>query len=180
MCVLVCTGFRSRLQLPTIKVDNSPIVPSDKVKNLFDRHTCMVMDRFVSLKCKSASFQLHRLGKICQYLDTTTAKKLVQALVLCHLDYCNSLLYNMPDSQLGKLQIIQNSAARLITGTKKYSPITPVLQQLHWLPVKSRISFKILLLTFQCLHNMAPSYLQELLNKYTHLQEISDHHRKIF
>ena len=126
----------------------------------------MVMDRFVSLKCKSASFQL-RLGKIRQYLDTTTAKKLVQALVLCHLDYCNSLLYNMPDSQLGKLQIIQNSAARLITGTKKYSPITPVLQQLHWLPVKSRISFKILLLTFQCLHNMAPSYLQELLNKYT-------------
>ena len=151
-----------------LKVDNSPIVPSDKVKNLgviFDRH--MVMDRFVSLKCKSASFQLHSLGKIRQYLDTTTAKKLVQALVLCHLDYCNSLLYNMPDSQLGKLQLIQNSAARLITGTKKYSPITPVLQQLHWLPVKSRISFKILLLTFQCLHNMAPSYLQELLNKYT-------------
>ena len=73
----------------------------------------------------------------------------------------------MPDSQLGRLQIIQNSAARLITGTKKYSSITPVLQELHWLPVKSRISFKILLLTFQCLHNMAPSYLQELLKKYT-------------
>ena len=90
----ITSRFRSRLQLPTIKVDNSPIVPSDKVKNLgviFDRH--MVMDRFVSLKCKSASFQLHRLGKIRQYLDTTTAKKLVQALVLCHLDYCNSLLY---------------------------------------------------------------------------------------
>ena len=165
--------FRSRLQLPIVKVDNSPIVPSDKVKNLgviFDRH--MVMDRFVSLKCKSASFQLHRLGKIRQYLDTTTAKKLVQALVLCHLDYCNSLLYNMPDSQLGKLQIIQNSAARLITGTKKYSPITPVLQQLHWLPVKSRISFKILLLTFQCLHNVAPSYLQELLKKYTPVRSL--------
>ena len=116
----ITSRFRSRLQLPTIKVDNSPIVPSDKVKNLeviFDRH--MVMDRFVSLKYKSASFQLHRLGKIRQYLDTTTAKKLVQALVLCHLDYCNSLLYNMPDSQLGKLQIIQNSAARLITGTNK-------------------------------------------------------------
>ena len=74
----------------------------------------MVMDRFVSLKCKTASFQLHRLGKIRQYLDTTTAKKLVQALFLCHLDYCNSLLYNMPDSQLGKLQIIQNSAARRV------------------------------------------------------------------
>ena len=146
----ITSRFRSRLQLPTIKVDNSsPIVPSDKVKILgviFDRH--MVMDRFVSLTCKSASFQLHRFWKIRQYLDTTTAKKLVQALVLCYLDYCNSLFYNIPDSQLGKIQIIQNSAARLITGTKKYSPITPVLQQLHWLPVKSRISFKLLLLTF--------------------------------
>ena len=100
-------------------------------------------------------------------MDKTHYSHPWEKLVLCHLDYCNSLLYNMPDSQLGKLQIIQNSAARLITGTKKYSPITPVLQQLHWLPVKSRISFKILLLTFQCLHNMAPSYLQELLNKYT-------------
>ena len=164
----ITSRFRSRLQLPTINVDNSSIVPSDKVRNLgviFDKH--MVMDRFVSLKCKSACFQLHRIGKIRQYLDNTTTKKLVQALVLCHLDYCNSLLYNMPDSQLRRLQIIQNSAARLITGTKKFSPITPVLEQLHWLPVKSRISFKILLLTFQCLHNMAPSYLQELLKKYT-------------
>ena len=66
------------------------------------------------------SFQLHS-----QYLDTTTAKKLVQAPVLCHLDYCNSLLYNRPDSQLGKLQIIQNSAARLITG---------ILRNTHQLP----------------------------------------------
>ena len=100
--------FRSRLQLPIVKVDNSPIVPSDKVKNLgviFDRH--MVMDRFVSLKCnqhpsnytgleKSVSILIHHSEKTCP------------GLVLCHLDYCNSLLYNMPDSQLGKLQIIQN------------------------------------------------------------------------
>ena len=125
---------------------------------------------------ESASFQLHRLGKIrhwyAWYHLNSESGTLVQALVLCHLDYCNSLLYNMPDSQLGKLQIIQNSAARLITGTKKYSPITPVLQQLHWLPVKSRISFKILLLTFQCLHNVAPSYLQELLKKYTPVRSL--------
>ena len=130
----------------------------------------------MSLKCKSASFQLHRLGKIRQYLDTSTAKKLVQALVLCHLDYCNSLLYNMPDSQLGKLQIIKNSAARLITGTKKYSPITPVLQQLHWLPVKSRISFKILLLTFQCLHNgsIIPTRTVKQVHTYNKSQIITE------
>ena len=81
----------------------------------------------------------------------------------------------MPDSQLGKLQIIQNSAARLITGTKKYSPITPVYE-LHWFPVKSWISFKILLLTLQCLHNMSPSYLQELLKKYTPARNLRSSH----
>ena len=90
----------------------------------------------------------------------------MQALVLCHLDYCNSLLYNLPDSQLGKLQIVQNSAARLITGQKKSSHITPTLEQLHWLPVHYRILFKILLFTFQCIHDMGPVYLKELLVRY--------------
>ena len=73
----------------------------------------------------------------------------------------------MPDSQLNRLQVIQNSAARLITRTKKYTHITPVLKQLHWLPVKSRITFKIILITFQCLNSMAPDYLNDSLIKYT-------------
>ena len=85
---------------------------------------------------------------------------------MCHLDYSNGLLYNMPDSQLNKLQVIQNSAARLITRTKKYSHITPVLKQLHWLPIQSRVMFKVLLLTYQCLHAMAPQYLSECFVKY--------------
>ena len=117
--------------------------PTDKVKNLgviFDQN--MIMDKFVSQKCKTASFALYKIGKIRQFLDTETIKNLVQALVLCHLDYCNSLLFNMPDSQISKLQLIQNSAARLITGCRKFSHITPVLYQLHWLPVQVRINFK--------------------------------------
>ena len=80
--------------------------------------------------------------------------------------YYNSLLYNMPDSQLNKLQAIQNSAARLISRTKKHSHITPVLEHLHWLPIQSRIMFKVLLLTYQCLHAMAPQCLSECLVKY--------------
>ena len=124
------------------------------------------MNSFVSAKCKAASFALCKLGRVRQYLDAKTTKKLVQALVTCHLDYCNSLLFNMPDSQLNRLQVIQNSAARLITRTKKQSHITPVLKQLHWLPVQSHLMFKVLLLTFQCLHAMAPKYLRECLIRY--------------
>jgi len=63
----------------------------------------------------------------------------------CH--YCNSILYGLPKFEHDKLQRIQNIAARRITGTKRKEHITPTLKDLHWLPVKSRIVFKILLLT---------------------------------
>lgn len=159
--------FRRRMQFPVIKIDDTSIVPSRNARNLgviFDEN--MILNKFVLAKCKSASFALCKLGRIRQVLDAKTTKKLVQALVTCHLDYCNSLLFNLPDSQLNKLQVIQNSAARLITRTKKHSHITPVLKRLHWLPIQSRVMFKVLLLTYQCLHAMAPKYLSECLMKY--------------
>ena len=61
------------------------------------------------------------------------------------------------------IQSIQNFAARVITNTKRYSPITPILYTLHWLPVKMRMKYKILVIVFKCLHNMAPKYLQDLI-----------------
>ena len=67
---------------------------------------------------------------------------------------------------LKTLQLVQNAAARVLTRTKKREHITPVLASLHWLPVKSRIEFKILLLTFKALNNMAPLYLKELVVPY--------------
>ena len=72
----------------------------------------------------------------------------------------------MPETQIRKLQVIQNSAARLITRSKKRARITPILKRLHWLPVQSRLIFKILLLTYKCLHSTAPNYLCETLEKY--------------
>ena len=65
-----------------------------------------------------------------------------------------------------KLQRVQNSAARLVSLCKKYSHVTPILKDLHWLPIKSRIEFKILLLTFKSLHGHSPKYISELLVPY--------------
>ena len=100
-------------------------------------------------------------------MSQAATENLVHALIMSRIDFCNSLLYGLSDMQISKLRRIQNSAARLVKRTSVRQPISPILQQLHWLPVKQRIKYKILLLTFQCLSGTAPSYLQELIQVYT-------------
>ena len=75
---------------------------------------------------------------------------------------------------LKKLQSVQNAAARLITCSRKYDHITPILSDLHWLPVNERIKFTILLLTFEALHQQAPTYIQDLWLA-IHRLELSGH-----
>lgn len=83
----------------------------------------------------------------------------IHAFITSRLDYCNSLYFGLPKSSLDRLQLVQNAAARLLTGTRKREHITPVLASLHWLPVKFRIDFKILLYVFKALHGCAPQYI---------------------
>ena len=88
----------------------------------------------------------------------------VHAVVSSRLDYCNALLARLPQYMIDRLQVLQNSAARLITGTHRKEHITPVLYSLHWLPVRRCIDFKVLLLIFKCLNGKAPSYLSAMLH----------------
>ena len=91
----------------------------------------------------------------------------LHAFVTSRIDYCNGLLYGLPDYEIAKLQRVQNAAARLLMSYKKYDHITPILINLHWLPVRYRINFKILLLTFKALHGTAPSYINGLIHTKT-------------
>ena len=79
------------------------------------------------------------------------------------LDYCNSLFLGLPDTQINKLQRVQNACARLICNSSKYSRCSPLLNELHWFPVRQRIAFKVLLLTYKAIHGLAPTYIQELI-----------------
>ncbi|KAI5608234.1 hypothetical protein C0J50_6903, partial [Silurus asotus] len=93
-------------------------------------------------------------------------EKLVHAFVTSRLDYYNPLLSGCANKCINKLQLVQNAAARVLTRSRKYDHITPVLISLHWLPNKSRIDYKILLLTYKALNGLAPQYLSELLYQY--------------
>ena len=87
------------------------------------------------------------------------SKNMVQATVTARLDYCNSIYTNLPIKSIHRLQITQNSTARLIYRTPRHEHITPVLVQLHWLPVTKRCQFKILTMTYKASHHNAPTYI---------------------
>ena len=82
------------------------------------------------------------------------------------LDFSNSLLYGIPGYQVQKLQIVQNAAAKLIYNAGKFDHVTPLLRELHWLPIRKRIFYKVLLFVFNVLHGKAPIYLSELISEY--------------
>ena len=119
-------------------------------------------DRQIGSVIKGAFFQLRILSKVKPYLSPKDLETVIHAFISSRLDYCNALYVGLDQHLLRCLQLVQNAAARLLTGTKKQDHITPVLASLHWLPVCFRIVFKILLFVFKFLNGLAPQYLTEL------------------
>jgi hypothetical protein len=150
------------LQIGEATVESKP-----KVRDLgviLDKH--MTMEDHIGSVCRSAYAQLSTVSRIRRYLTLEAAKSLVHALVTSRIDYCNSLLYGLPKVLVNKLQHVQHVSARVITKTPRHQHITPVLKELHWLPMERRIEFKILMHTFRSIHRDAPSYLQDLVTLY--------------
>ena len=119
--------------------------------------------------CRSCNISLRSLSKIRSCLTEDSATTLTHAFITCKLDNLNSFLTRpYMDTKLNRLQLIQNHAARIITRTKKFDHISGVLKKLHWLPIKARIDYKVLLLVFKCLEGIGPSYLKELISMKTY------------
>lgn len=166
--------YNSKQRLPTtlghlasISFSGHTIPVSTSARNLgvtYDRS--LTFEAHVNNIVRSANYHLRTLSRMRKFLTADTTKTFVQAVIMSRLDYCNSLLNGLPESMLQRLQKVQNSAARLITRSSRHDHITPVLKSLHWLPVKARIRFKILLLAFKILNNLAPAYLNNILVPY--------------
>ena len=157
--------FKDSDSLPSLRVGESNVktVPSARNLGVFLDEYGLMTEHITQIS-KAASFGLWKIGRIRKLLDRTLTERLIHSFITSRLDYCNSLLYGLDKKVLRPLVLIHNSAARLITLTRQREHITPVMQELHWLPIYQRSKFKILIITFKCLHGNAPSYLTELLH----------------
>ena len=97
------------------------------------------------------------------YLTREAALLAANALVGSRLDYCNSLFRSLSALDLRRLQCVQNSLARIVANTTKYSHVTPVRKSLHWLPIMHRSVFKVALLVYKFLHSGHPKYFEPFL-----------------
>ena len=156
-----------KVSVRAVSVGDSEVLPSKTVRNIGAMlDSSLSMGSHVNAVIKSCYFQIRSLSKIRRYLTEDSAKSLTHAFVTSRLDNMNSLLYDVTDSKIDRLQLVQNNAARLVLKQKKYCHITPHLVHLHWLPVKFRIEYKILVMVVKCLHGEGPSYLASLLERH--------------
>ena len=103
----------------------------------------------------------------------------MHAFVTTKLYYFYSLFYGMPDYIVKRLQRLLNAAARIITNLGKYDHITDTIKKIHWLPIESRIQYKVLVLVHACVHNIVPPYLSNLLTSYVPSREMRSSGKQI-
>jgi hypothetical protein len=159
-------NLADHIHIDQIKLSNGCRIPvSTRVTNLgvqFDSE--LTYTPYINAICSQSYRLLRNLASIRKFLSTDDLRTLVQSIVVSRIDNCNSLLYGVLAQNTNKLQRVQNACARLIYGKRKREHVTPLLQELHWLPVRRRIIFKILLFVFKFFHNLAPFYIENVLN----------------
>ena len=167
--ILMGSELRLRTLNPqqgNVIINGMPISLAGNVRNLgvWLDQTLSLKDHLRCVKAKLIN-NIIIISRIVKFLDRSTIMKLVYGLILSRVDFCNALLYGLPECDLRGLQLAINSAARLVVGLPRFSRehITPVLKELHILPIKARIKYKICLLTHKALISGEPKYLASLL-----------------
>ena len=153
-----------------VSVGNEVVVPSKIVRNMLD--STLTMKSHVNNITKSCFFQIRNLSKIRKYLSEESCKTLTHSFVSSRLDNMNSLLFDISKSLTQRLQYVQNNAARVVKRQRKSCHITPILKDLHWLPVAFRSQYKILLLIYKCVHGEGPAYLASMLEEYNPIRTL--------
>jgi len=173
--IVMSTAQRSRRTNIVSSIDvaghSVPISKSLKLLGVkLDEH--LTFNEHVNNTCRAAFYHLRALRHIRSSLTDEMAQTVACAVIHSRLDYCNSLYVGMSESNLAKLQRVQNSLARVVTSARKHDHITPILNQLHWLPVRQRVIYKTAVLTYKSLLIGQPDHLSVLLSGYTPTRQL--------
>ena len=155
----------SKIHNPVLALGNGVSVsPTTSARNLgfiVDSHLSFA--HHVSSVSRACFYHIRDLRRIRPVLDFSTAQAIGTALVHSKLDYCNSLYYDLPKTQLNRLQHIQNSLARAVTAAPRSSNPDEILRSLRWLKVQERIEYKVISTTYRLLQSSTPHYLRDLI-----------------
>jgi len=161
------TRRQNHLSSAAVRVGENYVLPSTTVRDLgvlIDSNVAMRSQ--VSRTVSGCFAVLRKLRSIRCSVSDSVFHSLVVSLVMPRLNYCNATLTGLPASQLSQLQSVLNAAARLIHRSSRYEHVTPMLRELHWLQSPERIDFKLAVLTYRCLHSLAPwclsNYMQSI------------------
>ena len=165
--VVAPPGVKERILVGGVILDNCCIRFVDSAKNLG-----VMLDSILSFETqinkvvKSSFNTIRNLSRIKMYLSQQQLQILVSSLIFSLLDYCNSLYYGLPANSIMKMQRVQNCAARLVMKNRVSfrSSLDGVFNKLHWLKVKFRIIYKIILVVHNCIHGKAPNEVAALLH----------------
>ena len=153
--------YLSMFPIQLLGVETYPAKSACNLGVIFDRN--FNFHSHISAICSSCIYHIRDVRRIRRHLDLDSAKVLANALVSSCLDYCNSLLSGIVETDLTKLQRVLNRMARVVTKSPPFTRSVPLLRSLHWLPVKYRVHFKICSLTYKALHEEQPVYLCSLI-----------------
>ena len=154
-----------KCNVESLKVSEDLILRSSSIRYLgvyMDEH--LNFKQHITKTCQPAMFNYFKIRSIRPLLDVPTTARLCLSLCILHLDYCNSVLYGLPNTTTSKHQRIQNMCACLALRRGNRESITECLKELHWLPIKQRIEYKILMLTHKCVNKIGPNYLLDLIH----------------
>jgi len=175
------TRGRDRVDdVTSLQVSNAAIKPSSTIKSLgvtLDRK--LSFDAHVTNVCRLCYCHIRALRHVRESLPYDVARTVACSIIGSRLDYCNSLLAGTSKSNLVKLQRVQNTLARVINRQVKSDHITPVLKELHWLPIENRVTFKLATLAYNIKSTGQPVYLRELLSDYEPVRTLRSSSRRL-
>ena len=146
--------------ITTVVVDQQTIASTEKVRNIgVDFDSEMDMRAHIAKTAQTCFYHLRHLHEIRRLLGHDVTCTVATALVLSRIDYCNAVLSGLPQSTIAPLQRVLNAAVRVVCDFRPLDHVT----KLHWLPIASRIEFKLCLLVYQALNGLALSYITDML-----------------